>query len=98
MRYLIQNYSALLVLSLLSLPVMATEARSGYHYLKPDTRAVQDDEFANPGLMAVENGEVLFNKQYKSSGKSCVDCHGVSGEKLRPRSLARYPLVDEDSK
>lgn len=98
MKYFIQSYSALLILSLLPMPAMATEARSGYHYLKPDTRVLQDDEFANPGLMVVENGEVLFNKQYKSSGKSCVDCHGVSGEKLSPRSLARYPVVDEDSK
>ena len=82
---------------LLAWTAVSAEPKSGYEYLKPESQRLQDDAFENPGLLAVENGEFLFNLQDKVSGKSCVDCHGVSGEKLNTKRIARYPVVDPDS-
>ena len=39
----------------------AQPPRSGYEYLTESTREMQDDEFANPGMVAVEQGQKLFN-------------------------------------
>ena len=74
------------------------EPRSGYEYITPETRAMQDDDFANPGLLTVEHGAELFNEKYEQSDKSCADCHGEKGEKLDVKEIARYPVYDSDSK
>jgi len=89
-----------LIVSVLSFSpgVLNAELLSGYHYLKPETKVLQDDDFENPGLFAVENGEFLFNDTQASTGKSCADCHDASGEKLHTRAIARYPVVNSDTK
>ena len=89
-----------LIVSVLSFSpsTLNAELLSGYHYLKPETRVLQDDDFENPGLFAVENGEFLFNQTQASTGKSCVDCHDASGEKLNTSAIARYPVVNHTTK
>ena len=72
-------------------PVSA-ELRSGYEFIKPETRAMQDDDFENPGLLAVEQGEELFNQKHTSTYKSCASCHGEVGEKLNAKAIAGYPV------
>ena len=42
--------------------------KSGYEFLTPDTQALQDDDFSNPGLLWVERGEALFTQE-------CETCH-----------------------
>ena len=37
-------------------PAQIDGPRSGADFLTPDTRALQDDDFLNPGLFAVEEG------------------------------------------
>jgi sulfur-oxidizing protein SoxA len=74
------------------------EPRSGYEYIKPETRIMQDDDFANPGLLAVERGGELFNQKHENSGKSCADCHGKKGEKLNPKKIATYPVYNSNTK
>lgn len=73
----------LLLLFLIAAPVLAEERRSGYHYMRPETRAMQDDELANPGMLAVMEGEALWRRY------GCHGCHqdmkGVA---------ARYPAID----
>ena len=69
------------------------EPRSGFEYIKPETRLMQDDDFANPGLLAVDRGEVLFNQRHEKSGKSCADCHGEKGEKLNKKKIASSPIT-----
>lgn len=71
------------------------EVKSGYEYVKDETRTMQDDDFENPGFLAVEQGRELFNKT-PDSGKSCASCHGEQGEKLDVKSLARYPVYDKE--
>ena len=74
------------------------EPRSGYEFIKPETRVMQDDDFSNPGLIAVERGEELFNQTHNSSGKSCAGCHGEAGEKLNTMEIARYPVYNSSTK
>jgi L-cysteine S-thiosulfotransferase len=69
--------------------------RSGYLYLGPETRALQDDEFLNPGLFAVERGRELWSKPDGAAGLSCASCHTV--ESMRDVAT-RYPRYDEARK
>ncbi len=71
-------------------------AQSGYDFIKPETQAMQDDEVENPGSIAVDEGQVLFNKT-SANGQSCAACHGAQGEKLSAKSLARYPVYDKET-
>lgn len=89
-----------LALSLLTTAGMAwadapNPAKSGYEFVKDETRAMQDDEFQNHGFIAVEEGRGLFNSQ-PASGKSCGSCHGDDGAKLEAKNLARYPIYDKE--
>ncbi len=68
------------------------EPLSGYEFVKPETRAMQDDDFSNPGLLTVDRGEELFNQKQKNSGKSCISCHGEAGRELNSKEIARYPV------
>ena len=72
-----------------------TPVKSGHEFVKDATREMQDDEFQNPGFIAVEEGRVLFN-HVPASGKSCASCHGEVGEKLAVKNLARYPIYDKE--
>lgn len=58
-----------------------TSPRSGYAWLGPELRALQDDDFANPGMLWVDHGERLWRTP-AGTGASCADCHG------EPSSLA----------
>lgn len=51
------------------------EIVSGYWFRTPQTRAIQDDDFDNPGLLAVEQGEQLWSKSEGAAGRSCASCH-----------------------
>ena len=86
--------------SLLVLPVSNTNAEtlSGYEFIKPETQAMQDDDFANPGLLTVELGEELFNEVHGKNAKSCASCHGEKGEKLNVKNIARYPVYNSKTK
>jgi sulfur-oxidizing protein SoxA len=87
-----------LILLLLIVPastVLADPPRSGYEYLNESTREMQDDEFANPGMVAVEKGRRLFNTP-GTNGKTCATCHGTDGEKLNPMKIARYPVFNKE--
>jgi sulfur-oxidizing protein SoxA len=71
----------------------AGEPRSGYEYIKPATRAMQDDDFLNPGMFTVEEGQALFNAVPEGAEQSCGDCHGTDGAGLDAANIARYPRV-----
>jgi len=92
-----QHHHLIFVFTVLALVTMMhanAEPRSGYEFIKPETRTMQDDDFANPGLQAVDDGEELFNQKHAASGKSCAACHGEAGDKLDTKAIARYPVVD----
>ena len=66
---------------------------SGYHYMGELVRALQDDDFQNPGLFAVEHGAELWAAVEGTVGKSCASCHGDAARSMRGVA-ARYPAYD----
>ena len=76
----------------------SAEQLSGYAFVKDETRAMQDDDFANPGLIAVETGAALFTTPFRDGGGTCAECHGSEGEKLDVQRIAAYPVYDAETK
>jgi sulfur-oxidizing protein SoxA len=65
------------------------QPRSGFEFQGADVRAMQQDDFANPGMLWVERGATLWAQPAGKSGQSCAGCHAsIKG------AAARYPLVD----
>ncbi len=71
-------------------PVRAQQAQSDYAYLSPALRALQDDEFANPGMLWVDRGAQLWSAAAGPAGQSCQSCHGAAAISMR-RVATRYP-------
>lgn len=89
---------AILAVLLAAGPATAAEPVSGYEFLTPETRAMQDDEFENPGMVAVERGGELFREHRPDEEYACADCHDSDGGKLDKKKLASYPLYDESQR
>jgi L-cysteine S-thiosulfotransferase len=82
-----------------ALPLLATEIpqeqrRSGYSFMGPDTKAMQDDDTANPGMLWVLDGEALWKSKTGAAGKACADCHGDARSSMKGVA-ARYPAFDQ---
>jgi sulfur-oxidizing protein SoxA len=75
-----------------SAPSPALTPRSGYEYQSAEIRAMQDDDFANPGMLWVDQGAVLWRKAGADGERACRDCHGDAGT-LRGAAV-RYPRYD----
>jgi L-cysteine S-thiosulfotransferase len=78
-------------------PAHAEKPVSGYDYLLPEMQEMQDDEFGNPGMIAVDAGAALFSKPGENN-KSCASCHGDGGSKLDIKNIARYPVYSIELK
>jgi len=92
------TFAAILLTTYLSSPALAAEIppderKSGYEFMGRDTRAMQDDDTANPGMLSVLDGETLWNRKAGSASKSCADCHGDASERMKGVA-ARYPGFD----
>ncbi|MBR0926094.1 sulfur oxidation c-type cytochrome SoxA [Bradyrhizobium diazoefficiens] len=68
--------------------------RSGYSFMGPDTRAMQDDDTSNPAMLFVLDGEQLWAKKTGSAAKACADCHGDARGSMKG-AAARYPAFDK---
>ncbi len=75
-------------------PLSPGSLQSGYAFQSPDTRALQDDPFANPGFLWVDAGEDLWRRAEGSAAIACADCHGTGGDDLAGVA-ARYPIYDD---
>ncbi|MCQ0091734.1 sulfur oxidation c-type cytochrome SoxA [Roseovarius sp. M141] len=71
------------------------EVISGWHYRGDETRAMQADDFDNPGMIFVEQAEDVWNTAEGSEGKSCADCHGASEDMAGVRPV--YPKWNEEA-
>jgi L-cysteine S-thiosulfotransferase len=67
--------------------------RSGYTYLSEENQQLQDDDFANPGLLWVEKGQELWRQADGAAGASCMSCHGDAAASMRG-VRTRYPRFD----
>src|SRR5688572_22422110 len=68
--------------------------KSGSVFLSPELRAMQEDDFANPGMLWVGHGKQLWDETVGAAGKSCASCHGDAATSMAGVA-ARYPTVDE---
>ena len=82
------------VLAAWSIGSIADGPVSGYEFLSPDIQAMQDDEFENPGMVAVERGAVLFHEIREDEPNACASCHGQNAAGLDVAAVARYPVYD----
>jgi L-cysteine S-thiosulfotransferase len=83
---------------LTALPVLASEIspdqrRSGYSFMATGTKAMQDDDTTNPGMLWVLDGEALWKAMAGNAGRACADCHGDARESMKGLA-ARYPAFD----
>jgi sulfur-oxidizing protein SoxA len=82
-----------LAASAVAAEVPLAERRSGYDFMSRETRAMQDDDTANPGLLWVLEGEGLWSRRVGAAGRACADCHGDARASMKGVA-ARYPAFD----
>jgi L-cysteine S-thiosulfotransferase len=71
------------------------ERKSGYAFMSRETRAMQDDDSTNPGMLWVLEGESLWNRKLGAADKACADCHGDARASMKGVA-ARYPAFVPD--
>lgn len=64
-----------------------SQPRSGYSFLSAETRRLQDDDFANPGMLWVEEGRKLWSQPDAPGGKSCQSCHSNPEQSMRSTAV-----------
>ena len=75
------------------------ERRSGYEFMGPDTRAMQDDDATNPGMLWVLDGESLWKRKAGSADKACAECHqDMKGVAARYPALRSGKLINLDQR
>ncbi len=70
------------------------EIYSGWHFRGTETRAMQADDFDNPGMIFVEQAQETWETADGSEGKSCSSCHGAADESMKG-VRAVYPKWNE---
>jgi L-cysteine S-thiosulfotransferase len=77
----------------LATDIPLSERRSGYESMSAATKTMQDDDTANPGMLWVLDGEVLWRRRTGEAARACADCHGEAPQSMRGVA-ARYPAFD----
>ena len=90
--------AAICILSLAAAPLRAgdiplNQRQSGYDTMGRDTRAMQDDDTANPATLWLLDGEALWSKKEGAAGKACADCHTDAATSMKGVA-ARYPAFN----
>ncbi|MGZ5081035.1 MAG: sulfur oxidation c-type cytochrome SoxA [Usitatibacter sp.] len=75
------------------MPRQPQPLKGGSEFQSPDVRALQADEFANPGRLWVERGKRLWSQARGEAGNSCESCHGDAAKSMRGAAV-RYPKHD----
>ncbi|RXV70178.1 sulfur oxidation c-type cytochrome SoxA [Roseovarius sp. A46] len=70
------------------------EVISGWHFRGTETRAMQSDDFDNPGMIFVEDAMAAWDKVEGEAGKSCASCHGDVEDSMKG-VRAVYPKWNE---
>jgi sulfur-oxidizing protein SoxA len=69
--------------------------RSGWTFRTDETKALQMDDFDNPGMIFVDQAIDVWNAADGAAGKACVDCH--SGPDSLAGLRAKLPKWNEDA-
>jgi sulfur-oxidizing protein SoxA len=86
--------AGLLIAGAFAAEIAPGERRAGYRFMTPDTRAMQDDDTANPGMLWVLDGEKLWNRKAGAADKSCADCHNDARVSMKGVA-AHHPAFDK---
>jgi len=70
------------------------ELKSGSAFLGADLHALQNDEFANPGMLWVERGGKLWSEPAGKKNLACASCHKDASIR---GVAASYPKIDKAS-
>ena len=68
---------------------------SGWHFREDETRALQKDDFDNPGMVFVDRGLDSWNAAQGAKGESCAGCH--EGPESMKGLRASMPRVDAET-
>lgn len=75
---------------------------SGYQTAREGVRAMNDDDFENPGMPYVDAAAEIYSTPAGEANKSCADCHGAPDDAsggamgIPMKGVgARYPVYDE---
>jgi len=74
-------------------PYQVGDVRSGYTYMEDETREMQNDDFQNPAMLWVQEGEELWTKVEGEAKKSCGTCHEDPVAAMNGVA-AKYPVYD----
>lgn len=69
------------------------QRKSGADFMSAATRAMQNDDTANPAMLATLDGETLWAEKTGGAKQSCADCHGPAPQSMKGVA-ARYPAFD----
>jgi L-cysteine S-thiosulfotransferase len=83
-------FLAMFASSAIAAEIPLDQRRSDSAFVSAGTRAMQDDETQNPGMLAVLDGETLWNEKAGAANKSCADCHGDARVSMKGVAT-RYP-------
>mgnify|MGYP000850502952 FL=1 len=56
---------------------------SGYQFRTKETRALQDDDLENPGMLAIDRASTQWKVVEGAAGKSCESCHGDAAKSMK---------------
>jgi sulfur-oxidizing protein SoxA len=91
--YIPALFAVLVAVAASAAEIPRSERRSGYDFMSRETRAMQDDDTANPGMLWVLDGEALWKRKAGAADQACQDCHGDAGTSMKGVA-ARYPAFD----
>ena len=87
--------AAVVASTLVATEIPQSDRRSGYSFMGPDTKAMQDEDTANPGMLWVLDGEALWKAKTGEAATACADCHDDARNPIRG-AAARYPAFDSE--
>jgi sulfur-oxidizing protein SoxA len=69
------------------------ERRSSYEHMSAETKAMQDGDTDNPGMLWVLDGEALWRARAGKAAVACAGCHGEPETGMKGVA-ARYPAYE----
>jgi L-cysteine S-thiosulfotransferase len=88
--------ASLVTLAVHSAEIPLADRSSSYDQMSRETRTMQDDDTANPGMFWVLDGEALWRDKRNFSQKACSDCHGDASISMKD-VFARHPVAGQQS-
>jgi len=73
-----------------------SERLSGFDMMGAEARSMQRDDFANPAMLSVKEGEGLWRRAPADGKPACAACHGDAAASMNGVA-ARYPARDATS-